>query len=308
MRMLAAMVCDAEPAMREGVWRVGIVALLLASRYIVRDLNDGGPNLILLALAMGGVYLACGKREVAAAGCLGAAAALKATAGIFIPFLLWKRCWRFAAYTTAAFALWVVLPILWIGPWSWWTHQREWFDSAVGFAAGFNPAAVRYYGDQNILNQALRPAIEHLMATRLSPFPAYGWTVSAAFALIILVIFGWLTRYPYVEHFDIAWLTETSSLLILATLLAPIAWVQHLVLAIPAIYLIVADWVAQRNFGVAPSAAMVLYIILALLLNRAILGKPGYLVLLDYHVHTICMLLIFYVLMTRYHAASRPRG
>ena len=74
-----------------------------------------------------------------------------------------------------------------------------------------------------------------------------------------------------------SWLAEASGLLILAALLAPIAWVQHLVLAIPAIYLIVADWVAKRNFGVAAGAAMVLYIVLALLLNRTILGKARYL-------------------------------
>jgi hypothetical protein len=97
-------------------------------------------------------------------------------------------------------------------------------------------------------------------------------------------------------------------LLILATLLAPIAWVQHLVLAIPAIYLIVADWVANRNFGVTAKTAMVLYIILALLLNRVILGKARYLALLDYHVHTVCMLLLLGVLMMRHRVPPRATG
>ena len=42
--------------------------------------------------------------------------------------------------------------------------------------------------------------------------------------------------------------------------------------------------------GLLRSAAMLLYVILALLLNREILGKARYLVLLDWHVHTLCML------------------
>jgi hypothetical protein len=91
-------------------------------------------------------------------------------------------------------------------------------------------------------------------------------------------------------------------------MLAPIAWVQHLVLAIPAIYLIAADWFAKRNFGVVAKSAMVLYVILALLLNRTILGKARYLGLLEYHVHTICMLLLLGVLMMRYRVSSGVRG
>lgn len=301
--MLAAMVGKQD----EGAWSVGVATLLLASHYIIRDLDDGSPNIILLALAVGGIYLVWNRREMGAAGCFGAAAALKATMGIFIPFLLWKRRWRLAAYSAAAAAFWMVLPALWMGPSSWWNHQLEWLDSAAGFALGLNAAAARYYGDQNPANQALRPAIEHLMQTSRH-IAALGPVVSAAFALALAGIFCWFTRHPYHEPDDASWLTETSGLMILAALLAPVAWVQHLVLAIPAIYLIVADWLAERNFGFVAKAAMVVYIILALVLNRTILGKARYLALLGYHIHTVCMLLILGVLMMHYRVADdRPR-
>jgi Glycosyltransferase family 87 len=90
-RRLTAMVCNARPVLRQRRWAVAIVSLILASHYIIRDLDDGGPNIVLLALATGGIYLARSGREVAAGGFLGAAIAFKATAGGFIPFLLWKR-------------------------------------------------------------------------------------------------------------------------------------------------------------------------------------------------------------------------
>jgi hypothetical protein len=304
MRMLTAMVCATSPALRGCEWPVAVATLILASHYIVRDLDDGGPNLVLLALSLGGVYLAWDNREGAAGGCLGAAVSFKATAGIFIPFLLWKRRWRLAAYTALAATFWIALPILKMGPSSWLAHQREWVDSAVGFALGSNDAAAYYYGEGNIRNQALRPAIAHLLAARHSCIAISPHAVSTTLALMIIGIFCWLTGRPYGERLGAAWLRESSGLLIMAALLAPIAWLQHLVLAIPALYLIAADWFANHDFGFAARAAMAAYIVFALVLNREILGKARYSVLLDYHVHTLCMLLILGVLMLRRRTLS----
>jgi Glycosyltransferase family 87 len=295
MRMMAAMVCQANPAVHRRRLPIAMATLILASHYIIRDLDDGGPNIILLTMAVGGIYLAWKGDEGPAAGCLGAAAAFKATAGIFIPFLLWKRRWRLAAYTIAAAAFWITLPMLMMGPASWWAHQQEWLYSAVGFALGSNQAAAYYYGADNIGNQALRPAINHLAGG-----VRYAGTIATTSALLLIGIFCWLTRRPYRESLGAAWLTETSGLLLIAVLLAPIAWVQHLVLAIPALYLIAADWFTTREFGFPATVAMVSYAIFALALNRGLLGKARYSILLDYHVHTLCMLLILAVLMLRY--------
>jgi hypothetical protein len=52
-RRLTAMVCNARPVLRQRRWAVAIVSLILASHYIIRDLDDGGPNIVLLALATG---------------------------------------------------------------------------------------------------------------------------------------------------------------------------------------------------------------------------------------------------------------
>jgi Raf kinase inhibitor-like YbhB/YbcL family protein len=302
MRALAGIVTQARPALRQRSGVIAAITLILASHYIIRDLDDGGPNLILLALLTGGIYWAWIGRDLRAAGCLGAAVAFKVTAAIFIPFLLWKRRRRLAAYTTIATALWLALPILRMGPANWWMHQREWTISAIGFAAGFNQAAAYYYGAGNSGNQALRPALMYLIDSRVAALGA---------AVGLTAFFCWITRRPLGDRLNLRWLRESGGLLILAVLLAPIAWIQHLVLAIPALYLIVADWFAGEDFNPASKAAMLAYVLLALVLNRALMGKARYEVLLDWHLQTLCMLLILGVLMLRRHdgeAATMPIG
>jgi Raf kinase inhibitor-like YbhB/YbcL family protein len=296
MRMLSAMVCGADPILRDRALPIAAVTLILASHYIIRDLDDGGPNLMLLALAMGGIYYAWAGREAGSAICLGAAAALKATAAIFIPFLLWKRRWRLAAYTTAAAVFWIAMPILRMGPTNWWAHQREWFVSAAGFAAGSNAAAALYYGESNTGNQALRPAVMYFLDS-LGIAARTASIAGAIAALGLLGLFCRLTVRPYGHRLDRQWLVESSGLLIMAVLLAPVTWIQHLVLLLPALYLVVADYFAGEEFDLFSKAAMALYVIFALVLNRGLIGKTWYAVLLELHVQTWCMLLIFGVLM-----------
>ncbi len=299
MWMLTTMVCGAGTSLHGHAWPIAALTLMLAAHYIIRDLDDGGPNLMLLALATAGIYYVWAGRDIAAAGCLGAAVAFKATAAIFIPFLLWKHRWRLAAFTSAASALWIALPMLRMGVANWWAHLREWAVSAAGFAAGFNAAAARYYGADNSDNQALKPAVAYLLNVHASILPASARIAGVAAALVLVGLFGWLTSRPYGAEPGERWLRESSALLIIAVLLAPVAWIQHLVLAIPALYLITADWFAGEEFGLFPKAAMSLYMIFALVLNRGLIGKARYMVLLNWRVQTLCMLVVLVVLMRR---------
>ncbi len=303
MRMLAAMASDVHPNLRERTWPIAAATLILASHYIIRDLDDAGPNLVLLALAMAGIHYARAGRETAAAAYFGAAAAFKATAALFIPFLIWKRRFRLAIFTMIGTGLWIGLPALRMGGANWWAHQREWLRSAAGFAAGYNAAAAHYYGAGNVGNQALRAAVSYLLITRLRVGPGAAHTAGVAAAAALMGIFGALTVRPYDR---LRWLRESGGLLIVALLLSPIAWIQHLVLAIPAIYLISAGYFAGEHFGPLPAAAMTLYAVLALILNRAVLGKVRYETLLKYHAQTLCMLLVLAVLMLTREASALP--
>ncbi len=80
--------------------------------------------------------------------------------------------------------------------------------------------------------------------------------------------------------------------MVLALLLSPVTWLQHLVLMMPALYLIVAEDRGVKKLGKAAPSAMWAYVVLSLVLNRELLGRETYLLLLSYHTHTLGMLLV----------------
>ncbi len=91
-----------------------IVTLILCGHYLIRDFDDGGPNVILLAILLGGVYCIWQGRDIMGAFWLGLAIAVKITPGLVLPYFLWKGRWRAAAYTTTATLLWIVVPGIWM--------------------------------------------------------------------------------------------------------------------------------------------------------------------------------------------------
>lgn len=292
LRLLHRMVATESPT---PLPRLALAAptLLLASHYLLRDLDDGGPHLILLAMLMGGIFSIWRGRTLAGAGWLGLAAALKASNALFVPFFVWRRQWNLAAATAAALLFWTLLPLAWMGSASWWLHQREWAAIAAASATGAPEAGARE-SEERVQNQALRPVLERYFAPLGARLPAY------MIVLALLGLVGWWSR-PSQAH-PPAWLAEASAVLILSVLLSPLAWVQHLVLLIPALYLIVAAQRAAR-LGAGATMAMAIYFVLAVLLNRELIGRGAYLVLLAHGLHTACMLLTLSVLML-----CRPRS
>jgi len=271
---------------------VEIATLLLASHYIVRDLDDGGLNSILLGFVMFGVYSVARKHNAVGSLSIGLAIALKATVGIFVPFLIWKRQWSLALSTAAFAALWILLPAIRMGPANWWVAQREWINAAAGFALNHNPAAEFYYGYRNVVNQALQPALQYLFAAKAGIQYSTARVLSALGALALVGCFGWATLHPYESEMGVQWLTESSAVLIIALMLAPLAWVQHMVFALPAVYLVTASWFSNVRVAPAMNAGLVAYIVLVFGCSRTILGKAGYQVALAWHIHTIALLII----------------
>ncbi len=290
--ILRAIVFDKVRTTVSESYYVEIATLLLASHYIVRDLDDAGLNTILLAVVMFGVYSVERKQYTAGSLSIGLAVALKSTVGIFVPFLIWKRQWRLALWTATFAALWILLPAIRMGPANWWLAQREWIEAAVGFALGHNPAAEFYYGFLNVGNQALRPALQYFFAANAGISYSLARILSSLGALILIGLFCWATRRPYGANLRMQWLTESTALLIMALMLAPLAWVQHMVFAIPAIYLIAAFWFSSTRVSTAVNVALVVYVVLVFGLSRTILGKTGYQVALACHIHTIALLII----------------
>jgi hypothetical protein len=281
-----------------------IVTLILAGHYLIRDFDDGGPNIILLAILLGGMSCIWRGRDSWGAIWLGLGIAVKITPGLFLPYLLWKRRWRAAAYTAVATVLWILLPAVWMGPASWWRHQQQWNQVALSVFQDSSDAG-RDLNEQRVQNQALKPALMRYLVTYPPGHPLrleeagyvdfVNWPprtadrVASGILLAVGGIFCWWTRGKWQEPG--ARLAEMSGLLLLMLLFSPVTWLQHFVFALPAIFWIVAEQHAApralRLWGIGLFAA------LALFMNRELLGRESYMLLLSYHTHTLCLLLLF---------------
>ena len=291
---------------------LGIIAVALAGQFVLYDLDDGGPHTILMGMLVGAVYAVWKGREKFAAIWFGLAIALKVTPGLFLLFFLWKRQWRLALYTAVATACWIILPIVWMGPASWWEHQRTWTEVAAGSAVGYK-TSFAHVNEDNIRNSSIQPALMRYLITLspdhplrqndpgyvaildLPPTLARSLVISAI--LMLVIGFSWHTRRPYKGPGDQDWARECSGLLILMLFLSPLTWIQHLPWLLPALYWIVAKACSNEGLSHLSKVAMGLYVLIAVVLNYEVLGKHNFLVLLSFKPFTIGMLLIFAVLI-----------
>lgn len=303
LRLLHTMVRDRSTTVASQQLTIGALSVLLTSHYIIRDLDDGGPHLILLTMLVGGIYCAWKGREYPAAVWFGLATALKAPVALLVPFFLWKGRYRLAIGTVIAASYWIMLPAVWMGPASWWSHQREWTQVVVGSLTG-NRIAVAEDSELRVQNEALKPVLMRDLATRVSATSASALATAALLGLI--GGYGCWARRRSQALASPEWLLECSALLIIALLLSPVTWVQHMVLMLPALYLVVAEDRGMRRLGAPAAAAMVVYVAFALVLNREFLGRERYVLLLSYGAQTLCMLLVLGVIMLRRPTACIP--
>ena len=291
---------------------LSVIAITLAGQFVLYDLDDGGPHTILMGMLVGAVYAVWKGREKFGALWFGLAIALKVTPGLFLLFFMWKRQWRLAIYTAVATACWIILPIVWMGPASWWFHQQTWTQVAAGSALGYK-APFAQINEDNIRNSGIQAALMRYLVT-LSPDhplrqndpgyvaildlpPTLARILAISAILVLLIGFCWYTRRPYGGPGDPEWPRECSGLLILMLFLSPLTWIQHLPWLVPALYWIVAKACSRDGLSQLSKVAMGLYVMIAVILNYEVLGKQNFAVFLSFKPFTMGMLLIFAVLM-----------
>ena len=298
---------------------VSVLTVLLAFQFVLQDLDDGGPHLILLLMLTAGMYAAWRERDVAAGLWFGLTIALKITPALFVLFFLWKRRWRLAACTVLAACVWITLPAAWMGPSNWWSHQNEWAANA-GLSLTDRHTGIAEENEQRVRNQSLRPSLMRYLVNYPEDHPVRRddpefrpvldmplW-VAQLIVLIAMVglmgIFAWATRKPWRGPTDVDWLRQCAAMLILLLLLSPITWQQHLVWLIPALYLVVADVIVGGRVSLVKAAAFGGYILLTMVLNYEVLGKQRFAMVLSYHPFAIAMLLVLGLLLFRFRKNS----
>ncbi len=265
---------------REELFGIDAAALLLASRFLLRDLADGGPNVTLLAVTFTGLLFWARGRDAVGGALVGVATALKWTPGLFLAWLAWKRQWRAVAAGLVAVAAVTAAPALLTGPASLARHLATWAANVSRGVASADPA-VGVLGAEPVGNLALRPALGRFLAARpglpgLSPRAASAASVATALiAAGLLVGAAWVFRRPVPSRLSPEVPVELAAVALLAILLSPVAWRSHAVAVLPALVVLGHRAVLRGRIGRGAAALLGTWVLLLLVLNRAVAGDAA---------------------------------
>jgi hypothetical protein len=226
-------------------------ALLLGSRWILRDMHGGGGNLVNLGLVALAFLCAERRRPWLAAALLGFSLATKPTQALLLPvfFALGHRCAALGA--VAAAALYAAGSLLLLRgdaePWS------RWLAGTFAFAAQADAFAVPAHGFPPFewMNQSLRCALARWLGTVPPEFvarvpggtpPGLGLGVATvawlARALASALLAATLVAAHRACRAPPGRLHAFAAALLLSPLLSPLSWKAYQVAAVPAFFLL----------------------------------------------------------------------
>jgi hypothetical protein len=153
-RLLARLVDEKPPPFASAAT---LVPVLMTARLLQEHLQHTQVNLYLFVLVLLAFHLFRRRRDAWGGLALAAAASAKAVPILFLPYLLYKRAWRAAAWTAGFLvALNVALPLAVFGPARTAQHWRAWSSVAAAETADPTP---------HYMNQSLLAALKRLFTT-----------------------------------------------------------------------------------------------------------------------------------------------
>jgi hypothetical protein len=288
------------------------LALALASRFIIRELPECGPNLLMIALAWASLALWRQGRDGLAGACLGLAIAMKCTQALFVPYFILKRQWTMVAATTTFTLLFSVAPVVRQGPALFERHLSTWAANCWSGVRSSDPS-VGVLGQEEVWNLSLRPMlaryIMHLppehkgrIATPwraewldLSP-PAAGTTIKAGM-LALLAAIAWRFRRPVLDRCEESLIWECAVVSLLIVLYSPLTWRQHCVAVLPAFYLITRATAVRGSPPRWMRGALGVYVFFVLILDRGVVGRDNTRILDTFGATTWALMLLLAVTM-----------
>ncbi len=253
-----------------------LVPLLLTARYVLGNFEHLQVNLVLFALALGGLYLDATRREAAGGVLIGLAAALKVMPLALLAYLALRRRWRAAVAGGAAALVFSLSPTLLFGAGRFAGYLADWRAAvATGWAVGRMNQSVPAMWDR-LLGHGLWP----LVAPPTDDLAASGAaaarvavSVSAALVAAAALVAGRGRPRPG----GWAALAEWSAVLLAAATFGPVAWKSYLVVALLPNTLLFA---AARSTRLPPStragaaASLAVAFLLGGLPAPGLVGRP----------------------------------
>ncbi|QDV15428.1 hypothetical protein Pan153_00420 [Gimesia panareensis] len=303
-------------------WTVTI-AILLSSRYLVRDMLECGINLALVAAAWLAVYFWREKKEFRGSLILGFAMALKCTPSLFWAWFILKREWKMAGLTFLAAACFTLSPILKLG-YSESVHTyQHWVNNVMHGFKEKDPSR-GICGPVPIANMSLRVSLaRYLMhfpmdheARMKTPLyvdflnipPLTAGRIISLSMLAFLGFVAWLFRRHYDDRSDERILWECAVVSIMILLYSPVTWGQHCVGIFPGIYLLIRSSMSRKQFTKPLKIGIGVFACMVLVLNRAFVGKFYSELLGTYHTSTFLFLGIICFLLSRHHWVTREKA
>jgi alpha-1,2-mannosyltransferase len=236
-------VCRVPSERRQAVgWAVVAVAVPLH-----RNFEDLNVNCVLLALTIAAVVALDRGREQRGAGWIGAATALKAFPGLLLGYLAYRRRWRALALGTALAAALTIGALLPYGFPGAWDGLRDWLTLSA-------PHNWNWSGDSN---QSLAALVARLHGPPLLLVTLDLLCLGAAVAVLRRHRTGGTV------------LPDVAAVIVVATLLSPIAHTHYFLLAFPAWVVVLQHppptggrraWIAPRlAAGLATSGALTVW-------------------------------------------------
>lgn len=303
------------PLNRHVLFWATVIAILLSSRYLVRDMLECGVNLGLVALSWLSIYLWREKRELLGSFFLGFAMALKCTPSLFWVYFILKREWKMAAFTFAAAVFFTLSPMFKLGYSEFDVAFRQWSGTVLKGLQETDPSR-GISGEVPLSNMSLKPTLaryvmhlplEHnaridspLYIDFLNLTPQVAGRTVKLTMLFLLGLVAWSFRGRIKDRNDERVLWECGAVSILILLYSPVTWGQHCVGIFPGVYLLIRSAMSKKQFTKPLKIGIGIFAFLTLGLNRSFIGKDLTELIDTYHFPTLAFVGIVVFLMVRH--------
>ncbi len=310
--------------------RVRTAALLTTAAGVVllqRELDECGLQLFLLGLLSLAAWLFYRRRELAGAVVLAAAATYKTTPLLFLPYLIWKRRFLPAAVFLVALVGLNLLPAVYLG----WENALQFHGRTLARIKAqmqLKDPSLNTVEPPNVRNQSLTVALARFLQTyppghplhlehkgfvqfaALSP-QAAGRVVRGVILLLgLLVAWKFWPQSPRPGNSSAAkrrhaW--EWAVAVAFTALLSPLCWKHHLVLILPAYFLLILEVLESPRQNRGTALLLATAAALMILPGRALWGRELSLVLVSYKPYTWAALGVVLGLLARVPGPARRR-
>lgn len=285
---------------------------------VIRDLDECGLQIFLvLMLSLGAYALYCGRAWQCGLW-IAAAITYKATPLVFLPLLVWKRQWKATASAVVCLVGLNLLPVLYLGWNTTVESHRYWLVNSAAIMRDMPdayPSIPHGIEAPKTQNASLRAGLarwvetyppghslylDHPLFFQFGNLPVeQAKHVVNGIILLLGIVIAWSMRRGWSgDSGRQRLLKDWAVACIFAALLSPLCWKQHLVVMIPAVYL-VARWLLSGPGLTRGQVALLASCGIAWLFgHRLFLGRDLSIVLQSYHLLTWSALAVVWLVMT----------